>query len=442
MQDDSAYLSVFIHKIHAAMAIKQISTGDALFTHEVRGLGFEGVTYPQDIKKCVVCHSNPNNLALGSGDKLDNWMDHPTAEICGSCHTSVNFATGANHLGGIQTNDTCVVCHPATGDGYGKSVAVAHDTTPTGMNIPEYKVHLTITPPANGTYYIAGEKPKVSVTLTDYATDTAVDSTIYTTAQDNAGTSGGGLAVASLYVYGPRAKSVPVLATGTVTDPNFDSTTDTPTQGHSLFTGGTDTLVTTDSTGFGYQLLEIPAGMTAGTYMVRVRMADYSRVNDSDYKLESTAFTTIQIGTATASPKVAGDACMDCHGTGTAPFHDARHAVVFDTDQCLSCHDQSGNHAIPIANRVHAVHSTNSAGDLYNIEGSGSRDWADVTFPQNIQSPVTGQVADDGMPRCVGCHTSTDTTYKTKPYMMPCVGCHAVSANADIDHMRQNGGPF
>ena len=132
---------------------------------------------------------------------------------------------------------------------------------------------------------------------------------------------------------------------------------------------------------------------------------------------------------------------MDCHGTRSAPFHDARHVVVFDTDECLSCHDQSGNHAVPIANRVHAVHSTNSAGDLYNIEG-GSRDWADITYPQNIQSTLTGETTDDGMPRCVGCHTSTDTTYKTKPYMMPCVGCHAVAEYSDIDHMRQNGGPF
>ena len=95
---------------------------------------------------------------------------------------------------------------------------------------------------------------------------------------------------------------------------------------------------------------------------------------------------------------MAGDACIDCHGTGTAPFHDERHAVVFDTDQCLACHDQSGNTAIPIADRVHAVHSANSAGDLYNIEGGTSRDWSDITYPQNIATLTS--------PRCVGCHNS------------------------------------
>jgi hypothetical protein len=435
MQTDTAYLPSLIHKIHAAIDIPK-------FADEIRGVGFGGVTYPQSVENCVTCHTD-SGLSLGSGDEIDNWKTHPTAEVCGSCHTDVNFATGANHPGGVQTSNYCFVCHPATGHvnpATGASVTEAHDTSaesalnPVPVNIPEFNVTLSITPPANGSYYVAGEAPEVRVTLTDHATNNAVASTIYTTAQDDAGVSGGGLHVASLYVYGPRAKSVPVLATGTSTDPDFDSSTDTPTQGHDLFTGGSDPQVTTDASGFGYQLLAIPASTKAGTYMVRVRIGDYGRVGSGDYHIESTAFTNIQIGTAAVEAKVAGDACVDCHGTGTAPFHDERHAVVFDTDQCLACHDQSGNFAIPIANRVHAIHSANSAGDLYNITGGSGRDWSDVTFPQNIQMT-------DGEPRCIGCHTSGDTTYKTLPYMMPCAGCH-VGISGVLDHMRQNGGPY
>jgi OmcA/MtrC family decaheme c-type cytochrome len=221
----------------------------------------------------------------------------------------------------------------------------------------------------------------------------------------------------------------------TMTDPSFDSATDTPVQAHDLFADSADPRVTTDGTGFSYQLLPIPADMEAGTYMVRVRIGDYGRVGTGDYHIESIAFTNIQIGTAATQEKVAGDACTDCHGTGTAPFHDERHAVVFNTDQCLACHDQSGNFAVPIANRVHAVHSANSAGDLYNIRGGTSRDWEHVTFPQNIQ------MADD-VPRCIACHTSASDTYKILPYMMPCAGCHVDGTGAVLDHMRQNGGPF
>jgi OmcA/MtrC family decaheme c-type cytochrome len=448
MQTNHAYLPVLIHQIHDAVANPAFSTS-------IRGLGFDSVTYPQSFTKtggtaeipdCVSCHSNPNNLNLGTGDEIDHWKTHPTAEVCGSCHVTLNFTTGDNHPGGPQTNDVCYVCHPASGTGFGMSVATAHDTTPTDFNVPEFDVTLSITPPANGTYYVADEAPEIHVTLTNHSDGSAVDPSIYTTPQDAAGHSGGGLNVASLYVYGPRAKSVPVLATGTVTDPKFDSATDTPTQEHLLFANGTDPQVTTDITGFNYQLLPIPAGMTAGTYMVRVRINDYGRVGTGNYHIDSTAFTNIQIGTATVEDKVAGNACIDCHGTRTAPFHDERHAVVFDTDQCLACHDQSGNFATPIANRVHAVHSANSAGDIFNITG-GTLDWSDITYPQNIQSTVTGHAVDDGNPRCVGCHTSGDVTYKTLPYMMPCVGCHTDAVNpinnmTDIDHMRQNGGPF
>ncbi len=149
--------------------------------------------------------------------------------------------------------------------------------------------------------------------------------------------------------------------------------------------------------------------------------------------------------------KVSGDACINCHGDTRMHLTGIHaHDVPFNTDYCLGCHDQSGNFAIPIANRVHAVHSANPDGDIYNINNgsvSSSRDWSDVTFPQNILSPVTGHAEDDGLPRCVGCHNSGDVTYKTLPYMMPCVGCHADAANTinkdpDLDHMRQNGGPF
>jgi hypothetical protein len=429
MQRDDAYLPVLVHQIHDSIVGSRFDWSD--------------VTYPQNIENCVVCHTT-SGQDLGSGNEIDNWKTNPTADVCGSCHTNVNFATGENHdNAGPQTNNAlCVACHPASGVGLGMSVTTAHDTTPTGMNVPEYKVTLNITP-NHAPPYVAGEVLEVRVTLTDYTTGVPVDPALYTTPQGNAGATGGGLHEASLYVYGSRAKSVPVLATGTVTDPAFDSAKDTPTQEHLLFVNSGDPQVITDSSGFGYRLLPIPADMEPGTYMVRVRIGDYDYVSDTNYRIESTAFRNIQIGTATVEVKVAGDACTDCHGTGTAPFHDARHAVVFDTDQCLSCHDQSGNFAIPLANRVHAVHSANPTGDIYNINAgsiSSSRDWSDVTYPQNLS-----QVGTDGMPlyndpRCVGCHTSGDNTYKTLPYMMPCVGCHTF--DGDIDHMRQNGGPF
>jgi hypothetical protein len=418
MQADSAYLSVFIHKIHAAIDIPA-------FSGEINGLGFGAVTYPQEVKNCVVCHTT-SGLNLGTGNQIDNWKNHPTAEICGSCHTDINFATGANHGGGVQNNSSCTVCHPASGTGFGKSVSTAHDTSPTGMNVPEFDVTISITDPANGAYYVAAEEPVVTVTLKNHGT--ATDPKVYTLAQDKPGHAGGGLSNANLYVYGPRAKSVPVLSTGTITDPSFDAKTSTPTQAHALFMGGTDSQVATNSAGFKYKLLKIPSDMEPGTYMVRFEGADYGGLSDTDYVTSSNGVINIQVGTGTVEKKVAGDSCINCHGDTrmhlTGSFS---HNAPFDTDHCLACHDQSGNYAIPIANRVHAIHSANSAGDIYNIEG-GSRDWSDVTYPRDIAT-------------CVACHTSGDITYKNLPYTMPCAGCH-VGAPGVLDHMRQNGGPY
>jgi OmcA/MtrC family decaheme c-type cytochrome len=429
MQEDNAYLPLLIHQIHAAI-------DNPAFEDQINGMGFGAVTFPQNVEKCVICHNNDSGLAEGDGNMVDNWKNHPTAEVCGSCHTDVDFASGTNHEGGAQSNEFCQVCHKPSGASFAKSITAAHDTTPTGVNVPEFDVTLTITPePANGIYYTAGDAPEVRVTLKKHSDGSAVDPAIYTTPQDDAGHTGGGLNVASVYVYGPRAKSVPVLATGTITDAAFDGETGTPTQEHDLFVGGADPRVTTDASGFGYKLLPIPADMKAGTYMVRVRIGDYGRVGTGDYHIESIAFENRQIGTDTVETKVAGVACIDCHGTGTAPFHDERHAVVFDTDQCLACHDQSGNFAIPIANRVHAIHRANPGGDIYVINGGdpSSRDWSVVTYPRDI---IT----------CVTCHDSGDTTYKTLPYMMPCAGCHVGDLyDPDgfvITHMRQSGGPF
>ena len=44
--------------------------------------------------------------------------------------------------------------------------------------------------------------------------------------------------------------------------------------------------------------------------------------------------------------------------------------------------------------------------------------------------------------RSRSCHTSGDTTYKTKPYAMACAGCHVQDTNTALDHMRQSGSPF
>ncbi|MHB1025629.1 MAG: multiheme c-type cytochrome [Desulfobacteria bacterium] len=431
MTIDGAWLASLIHKIHSAISMEAFPT-------RMGGTGYSAVTYPQDVRNCETCHTNSGE-ELGAGDNTANWKEHPNAAACGTCHTSVDFATGTGHAGGSQPDAACSYCHPATGHlapTLGASVTEAHDTSatavlhPTPANVPEFDVTLSLTAPANTSYYVAGEVVTVTATLAFHG-GAAVPSSVYTTTQGANGVTDNVLRTASLYVYGPRAMPKPILGS----------------QANSMFVGASAN-VATDGTGFKYNVT-VPSGLASGTYMVRVRFADYGYVSGTNYQLESTAFQTIQIGTATASAKVAGDACNDCHGTGTAPFHDARHVVAWDTDECVSCHDYSGGHAATLSNRVHAVHSANSWGDMVNPLGETTdRDWSDVKYPLNdYPSSATGAVT-SRIDRCVTCHTSGNTSYRSVVGEVSCLGCHGDDPNpatfvgGATNHMLQSGGHY
>ena len=432
MVTDEAWLASLVHKIHSAIPM-------AAFPTRMGGTGYSAVTYPQDVRNCVTCHTN-SGLDLGAGDNTANWKTHPTAAGCGTCHTSANFVTGDGHAGGAQPDTACSFCHPATGSvapTLGASVTEAHDTSatavlhPTPKNVPEFDVTLSTSAPGNGTFYVAGEVMTVTATL-NFHGGAAIPASMYTAAQGPNGVADNLFRTASLYVYGPRAMPKPLLAT----------------QATSLFVNAANPAVATDNTGFKYNVT-IPSGLANGTYMVRVRFADYGYVSDNNYQLESVAFQNIQIGSATVTLKVAGDVCTECHGTATAPFHDARHVVAFDTDQCVSCHDYSGGHAATLSNRVHAVHSANSYGDMTNPLGETTdRNWDDVKYPLNdYPSSATGTVT-SRIDRCTMCHTSGNTSYRSTVGEVSCLGCHGDNPNPTTftggatNHMLQNGGKY
>jgi OmcA/MtrC family decaheme c-type cytochrome len=410
------------------------------------GTDFAEVTYPQDIGNCVACHTTSGRV-LGTGDKIDNWKNNPSVEGCAGCHVknkngvTINWTTGAGHEGG--TSLLCSLCHPATGTGFGKSVTEAHAVTPAAKDVPEYTATMTITAPANGTHYVIGESPTVTVTLKDKATGTAVPGAVYTAAKHTAGSFvAGSLSKAALYVYGPRANAKPALTKGAVTL----SATGVPTQSNSLLLPATDTQVTTSAAGFSYKLSPITATTASGTYMVRFIAANYGYVADTNYKLDSTAFTTIKVGANAVEAMISGSACTDCH-SGLLEIHNARHSVSFTantTDECISCHDKSGNHAQPLDRRVHAIHSASKTGDLV-AGATAPLDWSEVTYPQGLPTvnATTGVTTATGAPRCITCHTGTSGTgllWKTTSVSQrSCIGCHADKPGAD-DHMLQNGG--
>ena len=132
---------VFWHQLHAGL------------NEEVAA----DITFPRDLRTCAGCHAP-------TAPQGSNWYTLPSRAACGSCHTNVNFATGAGHSDANlpQANDdACATCHAPQGDAeWDASVKGAH-TLPydskqlKGLNITLLSV----------TNAAPGKKPTVTFTL-------------------------------------------------------------------------------------------------------------------------------------------------------------------------------------------------------------------------------------------------------------------------------------
>ncbi|WP_298444804.1 hypothetical protein [uncultured Ferrimonas sp.] len=85
---------------------------------------------------CDNCHS-----ANEAATDFENWKQVPTLATCSSCHSDVDFATGAGHVGGKQPdNGNCQSCH---NDNY--TSVESHLATYQGQTDRRENVHLTVT---------------------------------------------------------------------------------------------------------------------------------------------------------------------------------------------------------------------------------------------------------------------------------------------------------
>ena len=231
-------MKVMIHKIHAGGEVASIAGVDGvvwddpdtaddesadngdytIYGYQNNGHSWWKVAFPANIQTCTKCHT-------GGGLDVDNWMNVPSREVCGSCHDLIDWGTGDGHDGGAQANDSsCAACHPATGaSSVGGSVVAAHDwQSKIPRNIPEFDVDLTVSAPANGTHFVAGEQPVVSVALTDVDTGLLLDHQTITKSasadkegcledDDPCPPRDGAFSHVYAFVTGPRAERVPVL---------------------------------------------------------------------------------------------------------------------------------------------------------------------------------------------------------------------------------------
>lgn len=172
---NSLDLKVFAHKLHMGSSLPSVvgtSTTPGV-PYQIIGYmnsvnDFSKVVDPASVQRCEVCHSQTTGAAQAALYKTE-----PTRVACGSCHDDVNFATGQNHPGGFQEDDTeCADCHFVKGETpFDSSILGAHVVaTDTAASYPENPdtllpvINLAITGVTNTS---AGQAPTVNFTVQD-----------------------------------------------------------------------------------------------------------------------------------------------------------------------------------------------------------------------------------------------------------------------------------
>ena len=172
---NSLDLKVMAHKIHMGSQLPSVVGTKTTPGVPYQIVGFQNsvndfstVVDPADPRRCEVCHSQTTGAAQAKA-----FMTEPSRAACGACHDDVNFATGVNHPGGFQADDTqCANCHIAQGETpFDASILGAHVVpTDTKANYPQNPntllpgLNVAITGVTNTS---AGQAPTVAFTVQD-----------------------------------------------------------------------------------------------------------------------------------------------------------------------------------------------------------------------------------------------------------------------------------
>jgi OmcA/MtrC family decaheme c-type cytochrome len=175
-------LKVMAHKIHMGSSLPSV-VGTATtpgVPYEIAGYmgamsNFSTVVDPAMAQRCEVCHTQTSTtLKTTGGAQATAFLTKPSRAACGACHDDVNFATGANHAGGVQPDDNeCATCHIPQGEvAFDASIKGAHvvqnDTPIWYPQNPDTSITSIIVTITGVTNTKAGQKPVVAYTVKDY----------------------------------------------------------------------------------------------------------------------------------------------------------------------------------------------------------------------------------------------------------------------------------
>jgi OmcA/MtrC family decaheme c-type cytochrome len=444
---NSLDLKVMAHKIHMGSQLPSVmgtSTTPGV-PYKIAGYmgffsDFSTVVDPADPRRCEVCHSQTTGAAQAKA-----FLTTPSRAACGACHDDVNFATGTNHPGGFQTDDTqCANCHIPQGETpFDASILGAHvvpnDTPATYPQNPDTlisSVVVTITGVTNGA---AGQKPVVAYTVKDI----------------------NGKPIA---LNDPTLEDMQFTLAGPTTDYGYTSFgSDVTTPG---YVGEDGTQGTCDSSGnctYTFQHA-IPATAT-GTYAIGVeseRLENVLANTTSAQQVESGTPNQVFYFSVDGSPVqnrrtvVAETNCNQCH------VHLTLHGNRRNNPQyCVLCHNPSDTdfsqrpagataQTINMAVMVHRIHDgvnvVPAGGKPYTVAGFGgsTHDFSGVLYPamspsgsatylQNCSLCHVNSTEQNNLPLMGNLNPVVDPQgwiNPVQPTASACSGCHVSKAEA------------
>jgi len=427
---NSVDFKVYIHKLHMGSSLPSVIAGTP---YAFGTTDFSKVVYPADVRRCTTCHD------ATKATQANKYLTNPSAAACGSCHDDVNLATGKNHPGGPQIDDTqCANCHIPQGElDFDASIKGAH-VIPADSAMLDGVV-VTLKSVTNGA---AGQKPVVAYTLTDTAGKGLAPSVLGTLSLTLAGPTTD---------YGTTNFGSDVTTPGYVTENALTASTCTA--------AGACTYTFTHA---------VPAKST-GTYVVGVearRTETLLAGTTSSMSVQYGAKNSViyfSVDGSTVAPRrtvVTTANCQQCHVEFTTIHGGLRN----QTEYCVICHNPNNtdsstrvsatlaaDKAAPpqginfnlLVHRIHTGVNLPPLGASYTVVGYGGshNDFTTTLYP--AMSP-TGTATDTE--NCAMCHANgseTNLPLGLNPTVSPqglinpapaitaaCAGCHADAPSA------------
>ena len=469
---NSLDLKVMAHKIHMGSSLPSVvgTTTTKGVPYQIYGYmnsvsDFSTVVDPSQAQRCEVCHSQTTGAAQATA-----YLTTPSRAACGSCHDDVNFASGANHPGGFQPDDSeCHNCHIPQGElPFDASIKGAHvvasDTAasyPQNPNTLITSINVVITGVTNN---LAGEKPVVAYTVKDMKGN-------------------------PIALNDPTLEDMQFTMAGPTTDYGYTSFgSDVTTPG---YVGEDGTKGSCDKSGnCTYTFLHAIPATATGTYAIGVeseRLENILTGTTSAQQVESGTPNSIFYFSVDGSPVqprrtvVAETNCNQCH-THLVLHGNRRN----NPEYCVFCHNPSDTdfsqrkhgdtpQTINFAVMVHRIHDgVNAAADgpkgPFTIAGFGgsTHDFSGVLYPamspagdatymqncsmchvnsseQNLPVGLNPVVDPRGWinpvgataSACSGCHVAQDAAAhflaNTDSLGESCTVCHQAGAAFDVD---------